>query len=233
MKTKKWMIPLVIIVVLALAAALYVSDYYRAGETAAACIEDPAPIEVREFTRGLVFDGPGKEKALIFYPGAKVEYTAYAPLMKRLAEEGMDCFLVRMPLNLAVFAKNRASEIISENEYDNWYIGGHSLGGAVAALYAADNDLDGLVLLAAYPTKEIDEPVLEVYGTCDGVLEMDKLEEGDQYLPEDNMEVEIRGGNHAQFGDYGAQKGDGKAEISAEEQLETTVEAIKEFFMED
>ena len=98
-------------------------------------------------------------------------------------------------------------------------------------MYAADHDLSGLVLLASYPVKAIDEPTLEIYGTEDGVLNISKLEEADKYLPNDNLEIELNGGNHAQFGDYGEQAGDGKATITAEEQQRQTAEEIVNFFV--
>ena len=116
-------------------------------------------------------------------------------------------------------------------EYDHWYLSGHSLGGAMAASYASGHleSLNGLVLLAAYPTKSLKSDsfsVLSLYGSEDGVLNMEKVEEGKAYMPVDYAEVCIEGGNHAQFGNYGEQKGDHAADISWEEQQAQTVEAI-------
>ena len=216
---------LAILIVLVLASVVYLTDYYPAAE------DDGVFKDVRvSQEEGLMtFDGPGTGSALIFYPGGKVEYSAYAPLMSRLAESGIDCFLVDMPVNLAFFGVDKADEIIETNDYNKWFIGGHSLGGVAAAMYAADHDLDGLILLASYPTDEIDEPVLSVYGSEDGVLDMEKYEEAKELLPEDSSEVVIAGGNHAQFGDYGEQDGDGVATITADEQQDATVNAILEF----
>ena len=224
------MIPLVIVIVIVLACAWYLLDYYHATDRAEEYILNTENVTVIGIRYGLEFDGPG-EDALIFYPGGKVEYTAYAPLMRELAEEGIDCYLVKMPVNLAFFGVNRADSIMEEFPHEKWYIGGHSLGGVAASMYASDHDLDGLVLLASYPTKAIDEPVLEIYGTEDGVLNMSRLEEADKYLPIDNLEIELKGGNHAQFGDYGEQDGDGKATITAEEQQRQTAEEIVNFFV--
>lgn len=230
MKKKLWRIPLGIILAVIIFCAIYVSNYYHATDHAKEFLKGTDAVAVSDISGGLLFDGPGDETALIFYPGAKVEYTAYAPLMCELAGEGMDCFLVKMPCNLAFLGKNKADGIIEVNDYSRWIIGGHSLGGVMAAEYAAENDLDGLVLLAAYPTEKVDEPTLEFFGTEDGVLNMEKLEEEDRYLPENNMEVEIRGGNHAQFGDYGVQRGDGKATIAAEAQQNEVVNSVIDFF---
>ena len=227
---RKRMIPLVIVIILVLVCAWYLLDYYHATDRAKEYIFNTDNVIVSGIRLGLEFDGPGNDDALIFYPGGKVEYTAYAPLMRDLAEEGIDCYLVKMPVNLAFLGVEKADSIIEEFPHEKWYIGGHSLGGVAASMYAADHDLDGLVLLASYPTKEIDEPTLEIYGTEDGVLIKSRLEEADKYLPIDNLEVVINGGNHAQFGDYGEQVGDGIAAITREEQQRETIEEIVLFF---
>jgi pimeloyl-ACP methyl ester carboxylesterase len=192
-------------------------------------------ITVTELEKMWFFDGPGEEEALIFYPGAKVEATAYAPLLYQLAQAGIDCFLVEMPFRLAFLGMNRAEEIQENYDYEKWYLAGHSLGGAMAASYAADHpqDIDVLVLLAAYPTKSLAAEglsVLSIYGSEDGVLNMDKVETGRQYMPENYMEICIEGGNHAQFGSYGEQKGDNAAAISRKEQILETVDYITNLF---
>ena len=218
-------VALAILIVLILTSVVYLSDYYPA-------VEDDGvfkDVTVKTEDGLMAFDGPGEESALIFYPGGKVEYSAYAPLMSRLAESGIDCFLVDMPANLAFFGVDKADEIIANNDYNKWFIGGHSLGGVAASMYAADHDLDGLILLASYPTEEIDEPVLSVYGSEDGVLDMEKYEDAKKLLPDGFTEVVIAGGNHAQFGNYGEQDGDGTATVTADQQQDETVNAIIEF----
>ena len=214
---------------------IYVNDYYRASEEVNEYFEKAGNVSVNYIDSGLYLDGPGSENALIFYPGAKVEYTAYIPLMYELAENGMDVFIISMPCNLAIFGMDKADDILSEYSYAHMYLGGHSLGGAIAALYAAKNvdsaDLDGLILLAAYPTKSLaacDMRVLTIYGSEDKVLSMDKVKAGRSLMPADATETVIEGGNHAQFGCYGEQKGDGTAFISAEEQWAQTTAAIIE-----
>ena len=112
----------------------------------------------------------------------------------------------------------------------NWYIGGHSLGGAMAASYAANyqDKLKGLVLLAAYPTKELDIPVLSNYGSEDGFLNREKY--SDSIKNANNLsEIVIDGGNHAQFGNYGEQLGDNSAKISSEKQWNETIKEILNF----
>lgn len=211
---------------------LYAGIYYHADETAAAAMGSDGTVTVTRTDYGWLLDGPSADDALVFYPGAKVEETAYMPLLHRLAAEGMDVCLVKMPLRFAFFAPNRADDLIEEYGYSHWYIGGHSLGGAIAANYAAGHPelLDGVILLAAYPTKELDDDLLllSLYGSEDGVLNMEKLTESDRFAPDRYIKREISGGNHAGFGNYGAQRGDGEAAISAEEQQEQTVDLILE-----
>ncbi len=229
-------IGLIIAILLAVSIVgyFYISDFYHADQTALSLLSSESAlgedaVSVSEFDRGLFLDGPGTEHALIFYPGGKVEYTAYLPLLQRLAEDGLDCFLAKMPANLAILDMDRAEDIMSSYTYDHWYLGGHSLGGAVAAMYAAGAEVppEGLFLLAAYPTKQLpDMKVLELYGSEDLVLNREKLEKTAKYLPADAVVWEIPGGNHAQFGNYGPQDGDGQATIPEEVQQEITKEMI-------
>lgn len=229
---KKLIFDIVTVVVIAvfIGAAAYINDYYHAKDVDT-YLESSAQVKVKEIKEGYFFDGKGTDAALIFYPGAKVEASAYAPLLNRLAAEGVDCFLVEMPGNLAIFGANKAEKIQEKYDYPKWYMAGHSLGGAMAANYTAGHEkqLSGLVLLAAYSTKDIsdaDFPVIALYGEKDGVLNRETFEEDKKNLPKDAVIYEISGGNHALFGSYGAQDGDGKATISGKEQREQTVEVI-------
>lgn len=222
----------------ALAMAFYVNDYYHSDECVAEYLQENGTTTVSKIADGLYIDGPGEEEAIIFYPGAKVEYTAYLPLFYELAEQGVDAFLLRMPCNLAIFGQKKAEAIMDDYEYEHWYLSGHSLGGAMAASWAAGhpNELEGLILLAAYPTKALTEAsfsVLSVYGSEDGVLNMEKLAAGRSLMPEEYTEFCIEGGNHAGFGNYGKQKGDGDAVISEKEQQKQTTEAILEMIEEN
>ena len=225
-----WLVPLCLLVLLLGSFFLYTAQYYHAGDAAKAAMIPDDMVQEKKTEMGWLFDGPSNENALIFYPGAKVEETAYAPLLHDLAGEGMDVFLVSMPFRLAFFRMNGAGALMDSYHYDHWYIGGHSLGGAMAAVYAAKHPdhLTGVVLLAAYPTKQLDEGLqaVTVYGSEDRVLNRKKLEQCRPFLPEKAVWLEIPGGNHAQFGDYGAQKGDGTASISAQEQLRQTEDVI-------
>ncbi len=234
-KKKKIVLALVLVCLLVVFAATvsYVMDDYDSlvDET---YLTSSDVVTVEQMENGLFFDGPGMESAYIFYPGGKVEYTAYAAIMYQLAENGMDCFLVEMPLQLALFDRDAAEDIMADYSYDTWYLGGHSLGGAMAAYEGASiaDSIDGLILLASYETKDISDTdlrVLTIYGSEDQVMVAEKYESNLVNLPEDFTEIIIEGGNHGQFGDYGQQEGDGIATISAEEQQSQTVEAILEW----
>ena len=224
------LLPVFVIAVLCMAFLVYAEQYYHADESARDALKSDGSVTVQQTEYGWLFDGPSGTAALIFYPGGKVEETAYAPLLHRIAEQGMDVCLVQMPFRLAVFGANRAAQVMEQHNYARWYIGGHSLGGAMAASYAAAHgeQFSGVFMLAAYPTKPLDENTRAViiYGSEDGVLNRARMEEAKQYLPDHSEICVIEGGNHAQFGNYGIQAGDGEAGIPAEEQQRRTVELI-------
>ena len=222
---------------LAVGGGLYARDYYPADAAALAALEpDNRVTVVTEGDTTVFAPVSGADRGFVFYPGGKVEHTAYAPLLRGLAEEGVHCVLTEMPFHLAVLDAN-AAEGIPERypEITEWYIGGHSLGGSMAAAYVADhtNTYEGLVLLASYSTADLsgtDLRVLSVYGSEDGVLNFEKYEEYRGNLPASASEAVLDGGNHACFGSYGPQDGDGTPGIPAEQQIETTVELLMGFF---
>ncbi len=163
-----------------------------------------------------------RKTALIFYPGGKVQDTAYLPLLIKLSEKGITCVLVKMPFNLAVFGIDAADDVYGMlPDIENWYIGGHSLGGAMAGAYAEKNAgrLSGLILLAAYPAGSPDIPAIAVYGSEDLILDRSEIS-GDTEI------IVIQGGNHAGFGYYGDQKGDGTASLTREEQQLRAAQAV-------
>ena len=213
------------------ACAIYLGDYYRADNEAIGAFL-PQGATWNEESGRIVLEPEGATKGFIFYPGGKVEYTAYVPLMQACAEKGILCVLLMMPFNLAVFDVNAADGI--QNEYPeikNWYIGGHSLGGSMAAAYIADNtdDYEGLILLGSYSTADLsdtDLAVLSVFGSEDKVMNREKYEDNKSNLPSSFTEVIIDGGCHAYFGMYGAQDGDGTPTITNEEQIRLTAENI-------
>ena len=222
-----------VIAELALVAVLYAENYYKADEIALSYLEGRSDtVAVSQTEDGYLFDGPGASKALIFYPGGKVETEAYAPLMSKIAQRGIDCLLVDMPLRLAFTDMNAADRLIARYGYSDWYIGGHSLGGVAAASYAAENagKLRGIVLLASYSTEKLDDGLrcLTAVGSKDGVLNMAKYERHAANLPRDAVKLVIDGGNHSGFGSYGCQSGDGEADITPPEQWDITARAVGE-----
>ena len=169
---------------------------------------------------------------LVLYPGARVPAEAYAPPARAIAEAGYTTIIPSMPFGLAVLDADVADEVMAAYpQVERWVIGGHSLGGAMAAQHAADRgDLDGLTLWAAYPPGGVDlsgDDLLasSISATADGLTSLEEIEASRAQLPPDTVFVEIAGGNHAGFGWYGEQDGDGVATISREEQQAQVVTA--------
>lgn len=213
----------------------YVSDYYEADYTMISNTEKHIHDYALDTSEeGVIkFKPNGAKTGLIFYPGGKVDFEAYYPLMDLLAHNGILCVLIEMPYNLAVFDINAADGITEQfPEIESWYIGGHSLGGSMAASYLDGNTdkIDGLVLLGSYSTADLtDSRVLSIYGSEDKVMNYEKYLKYKKNLPSDFTEVVIDGGNHSGFGMYGHQEGDGWAKIDKIEQITKTVEAICDF----
>ena len=175
----------------------------------------------------------------ILYPGALVEAEAYAPAARAIAENGYLVVITPMPLYLAVLDANAAAEVIAAYpEIEHWAIGGHSLGGSMAATFTdQSSDIDGLVLWASYPSESNDLSdreiaVSSIYGTLDGLATPEKVSAAEPLLPSDTVWVPIEGGNHAQFGWYGPQEGDNPATISREEQQMQVIEATLKLLSE-
>ncbi|NOK58589.1 MAG: alpha/beta hydrolase [Chloroflexi bacterium AL-W] len=176
---------------------------------------------------------------LIFYPGARIDAQAYSPAAQVIAAQGFLVVVVPMPLNLALLGPDRAMAVINEfSEIEHWVVGGHSLGGAQAGLFAQDHldVIDGLVLWGAYPTEDnnlsvTDIEVTAIFGTRDGLVTPDEIEAARLLLPSTTEWVFIEGGNHAQFGWYGEQQNDLPATIGLEVQqwqaTDATVELLQ------
>lgn len=225
---------LALVIIIAGFSIWYLTDYSHADASVNAYLNGTDNVSVEKIDNGLFLDGPGNESALIFYPGAKIEYTAYLPLFTELANEGVDCFIVEMPFNLAFFGLDSADSIVSNSNftYDKWYISGHSLGGVVASYYLTNHstDYDGLILLASYPAEDLNNvSVLSIYGSNDKVLNKETYDKSKGLMDYNLTEYVINGGNHAQFASYGNQSGDGVATISGENQRKQTEKEILEF----
>ncbi len=234
-----------ILIAAAVAFKLYAGNYYRADETIVEEFRAKTEGSVHAYKEkdGMLFMPVEQElrAVIVFYPGGKVEYTAYSGLMYELASKGFICVLPRMPENLA-FLRINAVDILTEKypTYTDsvskldWYIAGHSLGGVAASTYLVDN-MDkyvGMILCASYTPSDFsgsDLRLLSIYGSEDKVLSMENYETNKVHWPADSQEYVIQGGIHSYFGDYGIQKGDGEPAITNEQQIEETADAIVSF----
>ena len=137
-----------------------------------------------------------------------------------------------MPTEHYVLDTNAADRVYEKfSEIDSWYIGGHSLGGSMAASYVSDNTdrIDGLILLGSYSTADLsdtDLKVLSIYGSEDKIINKEKYDKYKTNMPKGFTEFVIEGGCHAYFGMYGEQDGDGKPSITNEEQIVITADKI-------
>ena len=228
---------LILLILLSLTFVIYLNiGIYRATKEVEQYLASTQTVKISEFDGGYFFDGEGDDTAIVFYPGAKVEYIAYSKLMYKIAESGKDCFLVKMPFNIAIFGSNKAKNIIEKYNYKNWYIAGHSLGGAMACNYVSNNPerIKGVITFAAYPTKELpsNTQYISIYGSEDLILNKDSYNKGKTYWSENSIEYIIDGGNHSGFANYGEQKGDGKATITSEMQIDYVVKKLGEILNE-
>ncbi len=238
---KIWQIALALIAILLLLGVvifvIWAGNPLPAEEQAFAALENDASISV-DTEPWLVFKPQSTEPSagFIFYPGGRVQPEAYAPAARNIAEAGYLVVIPRMPLNLAFFDAEVANQIMaSYPEIGCWVVGGHSLGGAMAARFAYrhPDSVDGLALWAAYPAESddlssSDLAVVSVYASEDGVAEVDSILASEPLLPPDTRWVLIEGGNHAGFGWYGPQSGDNPRMISLESQQEQVIPATAE-----
>lgn len=224
---------LTIIVLFVLGFVFWASMAAEPMPTATAALVSDQKVTV---TQGdwLVFEPTTAPRVgFVFYPGARVEAAAYAPMAHELAQAGYLVVIVPMPLNMAIFGSNRADAVLAAYpQLEHWAIGGHSLGGAMAAKYSYEHGeaIDGLILLAAYPTASNNLANRQlvsamIYASNDGLATLADIEAARPLMPATTKWVEIQGGNHAQFGWYGEQAGDLPATIDHAEQHKQTVQA--------
>jgi hypothetical protein len=212
-----------------LAAIVYLRPY-SAQEPALAAMQSDASVQVRESATRIVLEpvGASAPTAVLFQPGALVEARAYAAVLRPMVEAGHRVVIVKQPLGIAFLAMgalDAAREALPDAT--GWVVGGHSLGGTVAAMQVdgADDDVTaparGLLLYASYPASDMSESlraaVLSISGTNDGLATPADIEASRADLPADAQFEAIDGAVHAFFGDYGPQAGDGEPTISHDE----------------
>lgn len=227
-----WVVPVVLVLVGA-GFVIWASSAAQPMPEALAALQSTDSVTV-EADDWLVFApvGDAPQTGFVFYPGGRVDARAYAPYAQAIASEGYLVVIVPMPLNLAVLDPGAAGDVLAEYpEIETWAIGGHSLGGAMAAnyVYANEGQIKGLALWASFPagnndlSAQVDLEVVSVFGTLDGLATVEEVEASLSLLPSTTVLVEVDGGNHAQFGWYGSQSGDNVATLSHEAQQEQTV----------
>ncbi|MGW5877094.1 alpha/beta hydrolase [Nocardiopsis terrae] len=225
------------------AFAVWVLNPYQAEpEPLARAADDPAVLV--EHREDAVLIAPAENPSgtgVVFYSGARVEADAYAAVWAPVvAETGLTVVLPDLRLNLALLDSSRAESAVAEAPgVETWYLGGHSMGGAFAAQHLGTGDgatdWEGLVLWASYAVAAADLAdredlrVLSVAGGRDGVLTSEKIAEQRPNLPEDAAMEVIEGMNHAQFGAYGHQAGDGEPELTDEQAHQALAEVTGAF----
>jgi len=169
----------------------------------------------------------------IFYPGGRIDPRGYAPLMRTIASNGYLIIVPTMPLNMAPFNANVADDIMAYHpEITHWIIGGHSVGGTMAAQYTHNHPeiINGLIIWASYPANtadlsELSIPVTLIYGSLDPRVNASSIAERESLLPPDCHYVQIKGGDHHQFGAYKITLDEHYATISEEDQHKQIVES--------
>jgi len=239
--SNKWIVRGLLIATVALGAFYaydnFVSPFRSAPDVVGSMLTDE--VVVVSTTPRLTFRPADNEPTVgvIFYTGARVDPDAYAPLARQVAQEGYLVVVVKHPFNFAVLGVSAAGDVLLEYpEISSWIMAGHSLGGAMAAEFAERNQrISGLILLASYPGDSSNLAfrnlnTLVVYASEDGLAPPAAIEQkAADLLPKTTELVLIPGGNHAQFGSYGPQVGDGFASITRDEQQAATVKAIVGF----
>src|SRR5687768_6086047 len=219
-------------VVWAIGSTLWVANTMRTRGVPGAVLQTSAAVSVTETNATLEFTPVARktESALLFLCGGGVSAQAYAPLLRPVAEAGFPVFVIKLPYRLApaeshkVAAIDRGREVMAAHpEIDRWVIAGHSLGAALATrlVEAYPAAVAALVLIGTTHPKErnlssLTMPVTKVWGSNDVVAPPERMFANRSLLPPHTRWVEIRGGNHSQFGHYGHQLLDGRAAITRE-----------------
>jgi len=182
-------------------------------------------------------DLPEESVGLVFVPGARVDPYAYLYQLSGIVEQhGVTVLITEPTLNLAFFDTRELDEFsVAAPGVDRWFLGGHSLGGVRACLMAPDSDAEGLVLLGSYCANDLsggELPVLSLAAENDGLTSLETITDAADLLPRDARFEVIQGANHAAFGDYGAQSGDGQREITSPQMRQRLTALLAEFLLD-
>jgi hypothetical protein len=232
-KKKLMLSPVILIGIFIIFFIVWTSNYYKATEETLAVFQSKNNIIIENGKYITFTPKTATDTGFIFYPGGKVEEEAYASLCKSIAKGGYKVVIVPMPFKLAVLGKDKATNVLDTYpEIKHWAIGGHSLGGVMAANYAYTNptSIKALILYASYPQDSNNMSnqnikVLSSWGSKDGVADINKIKAAEKLLPKDSIFQSIEGGNHGQFGNYGFQKGDNISTITTSKQQQIAVKS--------
>jgi len=194
-------------------------------------------VDNKKDEENIVFGEKDAKIGVIFYQGAKVEAEAYSYLGEALAKDGHFVVMPKLPLNLAILGINAVDSVMEQYpEVQKWYVAGHSMGGAMISKYAFQHEekVDGIILFGSYPaddfsTKSI--PMLSIYGEVDALATVEKIENNKKLMSKNTTMHMIKGGNHANFGMYGEQKGDNASLITSKAQQDETVKVMEEWLL--
>lgn len=175
------------------------------------------------------------ELEIIFFQGGLTDPKAYAPLCRKLAENGITCHLIKMDWRLPQYDYQKVAELFKLNE-GNFVIGGHSQGGKMAAQFVYENPtvFKGLFLMGTSHPRDIDLsnqniPCIKLYAENDGLASVKEVMDNKSKLPNHSKLILIKGGNHSQFGYLGKLLMDGSSDISLGEQQDQAFTNLFEF----
>jgi len=230
---------LAVIVLLAVAFLFYANLVMRGEREQALLAWENEEISITSTDQSIVMEPAtgGTGQGLLFIPGAKVDPYAYLYKLSGVVESGVTVVITKPTLNLAFFDSRTLDDFaVDAPGVDEWYVGGHSLGGVKACMLADSPEVSGLVLFGSYCANDLSGSslkVLSIVGSNDGLSTPERVSSAADELPSSTEYVTIEGGNHARFGDYGHQSGDGDATISTEDARERITLALVAYFGSD
>lgn len=220
---------------IAISFTIWLVYSYQAKDVEASLLESDTKLYVKDTEDYFLFEPKQKfDKVFIFYPGAMVDPKAYVPLCRKISENGIKIYLIKMPWRLASKGYEIPKQLdLFADKTKTYILAGHSQGAKMAAVFVKENPdlIDKLILIGTTHPRDISLsettiPILKIYGSHDGVADERTIFKNKSKLPPTAKFVKIEGANHAQFGYYGFQFGDNSAGISREKQQAETLKCI-------